>query len=82
MDVHEIHIKNMVCDRCISTIKTDLEGLDIGYKSINLGTVELLYELTQEKKSKNLVQNQFLTKYQKHNKIKIQRKKPKISKLS
>ncbi len=52
MDVHAIHIKNMVCDRCISTITADLEDLNIAYKSINLGTVELLNELTAEKKSK------------------------------
>ncbi len=50
MNPHAIHIKNMVCDRCISTIKADLEGLNVTYKNIKLGTVELSKELTTEKK--------------------------------
>ena len=51
METHSIHIKNMVCDRCISTVKSDLENLNIPYKNIRLGNVELQNELTPDEKS-------------------------------
>jgi YesN/AraC family two-component response regulator len=50
MDPSSIHIKNMVCDRCISTVKSDLEHFNISYSSIRLGTVELQKELSAEEK--------------------------------
>ncbi len=33
----EIHIKNMVCDRCIASVKNILEKLDIPYTEVQLG---------------------------------------------
>ncbi len=34
-----LHIKNMVCPRCISTVQMIFDGLDIDIKSIQLGEV-------------------------------------------
>jgi len=51
METHSIHIKNMVCDRCISTVKLNLENLNISYKNIKLGTVELESELGPDQKN-------------------------------
>tara|TARA_R100000935_G_scaffold35121_1_gene55887 strand:+ start:3986 stop:4561 length:576 start_codon:yes stop_codon:yes gene_type:complete len=36
-----LHIKNMVCDRCILAVRDILERNNISYKGILLGTVEL-----------------------------------------
>ncbi len=36
-----LHIKNMVCDRCIMAVRGQLDGLGLGYKNIRLGQVEL-----------------------------------------
>ena len=32
-----LHIKNMVCDRCIAAVKTALEKAEINYTSVTLG---------------------------------------------
>jgi YesN/AraC family two-component response regulator len=40
----------MVCDRCIATVRNDLKQIGIGYKQINLGTVELDEPITREQK--------------------------------
>jgi AraC-like DNA-binding protein len=36
-----LYIKNMVCDRCKAAVKHDLEKLNIDYKAISLGMVDL-----------------------------------------
>ncbi|HQR01763.1 MAG TPA: helix-turn-helix domain-containing protein [Ferruginibacter sp.] len=36
-----IHIKNMVCDRCIAAVMKQLDDLDLPYKSVQLGQAEL-----------------------------------------
>lgn len=36
-----VYIKNMVCDRCILVVRQELEKLNIDYKSVQLGEVEL-----------------------------------------
>jgi copper chaperone CopZ len=36
-----LHIKNMVCDRCIMAVRRQLEDTGLSYKNIQLGQVEL-----------------------------------------
>lgn len=43
-----LHIKNMVCDRCILVVRQQLDELGIGYKNIQLGQAELDAELSAE----------------------------------
>lgn len=43
-----LHIKNMVCDRCIRVVKEDLGKLGLQLKSVSLGKVEL-EEIPDEK---------------------------------
>src|SRR5579859_1465605 len=42
----KVFIKNMVCDRCVTAIKKELDNLDMGYHSVALGEVETTRELT------------------------------------
>jgi len=44
-----LYIKNMVCDRCTLLVRQQLDQLQIGYKNIQLGHVELKEEPTTEK---------------------------------
>jgi len=44
----KLYIKNMVCGRCILVIREQLEALNIAYKNIQLGEVELTEELPAE----------------------------------
>jgi AraC family transcriptional regulator len=44
-----LFIKNMVCDRCILVVRQELEKLNINYKNIQLGEVELAEQTTDEK---------------------------------
>ena len=39
----KIHIKNMVCDRCIMAVENLLNDSGINYKSVKLGEVELVH---------------------------------------
>ena len=43
-----LHIKNMVCDRCISTIKAVLDQLEVEYNDVQLGEVQLAQELNAQ----------------------------------
>jgi len=43
-----IMIKNMVCDRCIMTVKSILDRLAIPYKQVTLGEAELEKKSTQD----------------------------------
>lgn len=36
-----IHIKNMVCDRCIMSVRQQLDQAGLAYKNVQLGQVEL-----------------------------------------
>jgi AraC family transcriptional regulator len=44
-----LYIKNMVCDRCILVVRQELDKLNINYKNIQLGEVELAGQPTVEK---------------------------------
>lgn len=46
-----IHIKNMVCPRCISAVSNILQKLEIPYETIKLGEVELKTPLSVETKN-------------------------------
>jgi len=46
-----IHIKNMVCPRCISAVSNILRELDISYGSIKLGEIELISSLSDDNKN-------------------------------
>lgn len=44
-----LHIKNMVCPRCISNVKDELENLNLEVVEIKLGEVKINGELAEEK---------------------------------
>ena len=46
----KLHIKNMVCQRCIMTVESDLKDLGISYADIELGLVTLVGPLTADQK--------------------------------
>lgn len=50
MSDQKLYIKNMVCNRCIVAVKSELERLNIEYESILLGEVCLKEELESGKK--------------------------------
>jgi AraC family transcriptional regulator len=39
-----LHIKNMVCDRCVLVVRKHLEALQLDYKQVQMGQVELRSE--------------------------------------
>jgi AraC family transcriptional regulator len=41
-----LYVKNMVCDRCILVVRQELEKLNLNYKNIQLGEVELTNQPT------------------------------------
>ena len=43
-----LYIKNMVCPRCITAVRNELEQMKIDTVSIELGEVEIVNELTAE----------------------------------
>ena len=45
-----IHIKNMVCRRCINSARDTLIAMDIPYNTIQLGEVELAERLSKKTK--------------------------------
>ena len=47
-----LHIKNMVCNRCIKVVKEELEKLGLDVKKITLGEVELSTYLNKELQKK------------------------------
>ena len=47
---YSIHIKNMVCPRCIETVSNIFNELGIEFISIRLGEVIALAKITNEKK--------------------------------
>lgn len=44
----KLHIKNMVCDRCIMVVRSELEKLQLPFRNVQLGEVELAGEPGQE----------------------------------
>jgi AraC-like DNA-binding protein len=44
----KLYIKNMVCDRCISTVKSELDKLCVQYASVELGEVTVRKKITAE----------------------------------
>lgn len=46
-----IYIKNMVCDRCVMVVRSELEKLNLHPVSVELGQVELSEDITEEKKA-------------------------------
>ncbi len=42
----QLYIKNMVCDRCILVVRQLLDQMNVEYKQIQLGMVELKEEMT------------------------------------
>jgi AraC-like DNA-binding protein len=45
-----LQIKNMVCPRCLNSVKSVLDNLDLSYTQVTLGTVEMVNELTVNQK--------------------------------
>jgi len=45
-----LYIKNMVSTRCKLLVKSELESLDLGYKTVDLGEVELEENISDEKR--------------------------------
>jgi AraC-like DNA-binding protein len=57
--IYEIHIKNMVCNRCIEAVGDVLKDLDVEFRTIQLGKVILPAPLTEDLKAelKKALQN-------------------------
>ena len=45
----ELHVKNMVCDRCIMAVRDILQRLELRHGEIHLGVVELVEEVDEGK---------------------------------
>jgi AraC-like DNA-binding protein len=45
----KIYIKNMVCQRCKMVVKSELEKLDIQFRTIELGVIETTDNVSEEK---------------------------------
>jgi len=45
----KLYIKNMVCIRCKMVVKSELEKLDLRYRSVDLGEAETIEETPPEK---------------------------------
>lgn len=48
----KLYIKNMVCQRCVLAVETILNKLNLNFKSITLGEIELENDLTEGDKKK------------------------------
>lgn len=48
MNATTLQVKNMVCPRCVQSVREALQQLDIGYQAVDLGTVTLLEPLTPQ----------------------------------
>lgn len=46
----KLHIKNMVCDRCKSVVKSELELLGLHLQNVELGLVETVSDISDAKK--------------------------------
>jgi len=52
METKSIHIKNMVCPRCISAVEGFLQVQRIGYSEVKLGEVNLTNSISHEQKER------------------------------
>jgi AraC-like DNA-binding protein len=52
METKSIHIKNMVCPRCISAVEGILHEQGIGYSDVKLGEVNLTNSISHEQKER------------------------------
>ncbi|MBK6265370.1 helix-turn-helix transcriptional regulator [Marivirga sp. S37H4] len=43
----KLHIKNMVCDRCVMVVRSELEKLELNPIAVNLGAAEFSEELSK-----------------------------------
>ena len=61
MGIQHLHIKNMVCNRCIKVVKEELEEIDLNVKDIKLGevVVESAKQIDLEKVKEVLEKNGF-----------------------
>ena len=50
--MNTLHIKNMVCNRCIMVIKQQLEQLGLHLESVELGEVTIQEEVTEDVRNK------------------------------
>jgi AraC-like DNA-binding protein len=48
----KLYIKNMVCDRCITIVKAELDRLNVDYYSVELGEVTIKKKLTLDQLGK------------------------------
>ena len=48
----KLYIKNMVCNRCIATVEKDLQDVNIPFRAVRLGEVEIDGEINLEQKRK------------------------------
>jgi AraC-like DNA-binding protein len=48
----KLYIKNMVCNRCIMVVTSELEKQGLKFRSVNLGEVDLTDNLSNDEKSK------------------------------
>lgn len=46
----KLHIKNMVCPRCIEAVKATLQDMHLSYQQVALGEADLAQELTEAEK--------------------------------
>lgn len=46
----KLHIKNMVCPRCITTVRNIFNGLNIELKSVQLGEVQTSVDISESQK--------------------------------
>lgn len=53
---NRLHIKNMVCPRCVQSVEGILSQLEIPYSSVDLGYAELQRQISSEEEEKLLVE--------------------------
>jgi AraC family transcriptional regulator len=50
--LHKIHIKNMVCQRCVMTVENIFNDLNLPFNKVSLGKVELVEKPTETELNK------------------------------
>lgn len=50
MEAEKIFVKNMVCNRCIMVVESELKKLGINYTSVSLGEIQLVTPLDKQTK--------------------------------
>ena len=48
IESRKLHVKNMVCPRCITAVKQLMEELEIPFQNVELGEIELKEGLGDE----------------------------------